>query len=1097
MTEFKPTPEQERALTCPAPLLVLAGAGTGKTSVLTHRIAQRIAAGQARPDQVLALTFTDKAAAEMAERLCDILGESGLADEAREVAVKTFHSFGRRVIEENFLRLGFDRPPSVLTRAAAWQLLSHIFNDLSFDALEISTGRIAGVFSGLLSFFSQCKDHLVTADDLDAYALALDSSQLAPVAAEHVANEAAILRDLAAAYRRYDDVKREKGVVDFGDLLVLPVQLFRSSAVRVSYRRRYPFVFVDEYQDTNHAQRLLLLELIDPARPLIMVIGDDDQAIYRWRGAVVHNILRFPRESIFAPGQVEEVRMTQNRRSYRPILDLANLAISEVRDRNPKDLGYHPKNDHGRATIGHYTAASDSLEGRWIAARIRALEPEARQFPDKKRGYGAFAILCRRRSLFEPVGQALEAAGIPFELVGGTGFYGRWEIRDILSYLRVLASPADDLALARILRSRRLRLCSRDLFHLGRWVRQQNGDRGRGGEGREGMARLHLLDAVLHNEDVAGLSSAARTRLLTLREELERWSEDRQELSLPDLVARVVEDTGYRRELLARPGFDARVSLLNLAKLEDLARQFEEGTEGADLGGFVEFVSYAVESGEEEGEVRPIDEESDTVKVMTVHQSKGLEFPIVLVPGLVAGTFPATRRSSDDKWRLPFELRGDREYLPTIDLASVRTRRDLEDGLKAQKQAGEALDLDEERRLFYVAITRAQYHLYLSRAHWYGARKTMSGPSRFWDLVETSGFSENLGQEECPAENPNLALDSAVGDATEDTASNPGANLASLLLPGKDPASWIEETIRTACPGAGEGDSTGQSQTWKALRAAVDAHLERLVSPKQAIAEEKMPGITCSGVVDYLACPRRYRYKHVDGLPTRPSPRAALGREVHRRIEEMSWPIAPVPRGPVKEEMPDEDEFEVFDEQNVATTDTGGSHRSLERMLAHFRDGIYGQRPATHVEVAFQLPLRLGTLRGRMDRVDCLPDGRWEVVDFKATSRPDVAGNGFSLREWATLDENRSSSLAGYCRQLGLYALSLREVWKVPAAKITAHLVFLQDGTDLDLAFDDADLDRIRDGAEETLAAIAGGEFPMATGSPACSRCEYNHLCQE
>ncbi|MHB1417099.1 MAG: ATP-dependent helicase, partial [Chloroflexota bacterium] len=514
MSPFVPTAEQELALTQPAPLLVLAGAGTGKTTVLTRRIARTILSGEARPDQVLALTFTDKAATEMAERLAQVMGEAGQADAAREVEVSTFHSFGVRLVGENLLRLGYDHQPAVLTAAASWRLLASFFDELTFDAIEISTGQVSSVFARLLQFFSRYKDHLVGPDDLDAFLAAQDLTALSPAAAEHLGARLGEWRDAARAYRRYEEAKRAAGCLDFGDLLYLPAKLLASDAgLRDAYRRRFRYLFVDEYQDTNYAQRVLLLQILDPAAPRVMVIGDDDQAIYRWRGAVVHNILRFHKEAIFAEGQVARVPMTLNRRSCPPILDLANLALAEVAERHPKKLDYHPDKKEGRAEIGHYLAASDTAEARWIAEQIREQAPAMRDLPGPKRGYGAFAVLCRKRRLFEPVGRALEAAGIPYELVGGTGFYGRWEIRDVLAYLRVLARADDDVAMARVLRSAHWRLGGRDMFHLGRWVGQKNGSHGREGAQRPEEARRHLLDAVRHCREVAGLSAAARERL--------------------------------------------------------------------------------------------------------------------------------------------------------------------------------------------------------------------------------------------------------------------------------------------------------------------------------------------------------------------------------------------------------------------------------------------------------------------------------------------------------------------------------------------------------------------------------------------------------
>lgn len=1072
MSSFVPTGEQALALRAPTPLLVLAGAGTGKTTTLTRRIAQTLLLGEARPDQVLALTFTDKAAAEMAERLRGVMAEAGRADLAHEVEVSTFHAFGGKLVRENLLRLGFERPPAVLTAAAGWRLLASLFDELVFDSIELSTGRVDGLFAGLLGFFSRLKDHLVDPDRLDAFLAGQDTSALAPAAAEHLRARLGEWRDAARAYRRYEEAKQAAGMIDFGDLLLLPTQLLlRDSAFCESCRERFRYIFVDEYQDTNHAQRVLLLQLLDPAAPRIMVIGDDDQAIYRWRGAVVHNILHFPEERLFREHRVEQVPLTLNRRSFPPILDLANLAIQGVSERHAKVLEYHPENLAGRAVIGHYTAASDVNEAWWIAERIKALEPELRDLPGAKRGFGAFAVLCRKRRLFEPVARALEAAGLPFELVGGTGFYGRPEIRDLLSYLRVVARGSDDVAMARILRSPRWRLGGRDIYHLGRWVAKQNGERGRDGEARPEGARYHLLDAVRAAPVVDGLSPAARERLASLAVELEGYAAAKGRLELPELVSSVVDGTGYRAEFAARPGFEARVALLNLAKLEHLAAEFAAGEPDASLAGFIEYVSYAVESGEEEGEVRPMDEGTNTVKVMTVHQAKGLEFPVVFVPGLAEGIFPSERNDETQKWwQLPWELRGDREHLPRLDYAAIGSEKELKAALDRHKAAEKELQLDEERRLFYVALTRAQRGLYLSRAHYYGATVKPRAGTEFWQIVANSDLSISLGEEECPAQNPNGAQVENVAS----TAARPGEEEMALLLRGEDPGAWLEATARR------EGYAR-----WRELKAAADAHLARVGLLPAVAVEAKEVEVSVSGLLLYLTCPRHYKYVYVDRLPVRPSPYAALGRAVHRRIEELSRPgerLAPVAeRAPASEEEEErelEHEVEELLESRSCEPPAGAYPAGgLEDMIARFEASPYGQRPATYVEMPFVLPLPGGIVRGRIDRLDRLPDGRWELVDFKS--------GGY----WP-------ESVDAYSRQVAVYALAASQTLGIAPGAISAHLMFLRDGYDLAVDVTPATLAQAGELLRRAIAAIGRADFPPRENAAACPGCDYQQLCQ-
>ncbi|MHB1133659.1 MAG: ATP-dependent DNA helicase [Chloroflexota bacterium] len=1071
MSPFTPTDEQKSALGTPTPLLVLAGAGTGKTTVLTRRIAGTILAGEARPDQVLALTFTDKAAAEMAERLAAVMAEAGQGEAAREVAVQTFHSFGGQLIRENALRLGFDRPPAVLTTASGWRLLASFFDELRFDAIALATGQVATVFARLLGFFSRCKDHLVDPDRLDSFLASQEPGALALEAAEHWGMRLGEWRDAARAYRRYEQAKREAGLIDFGDLLMLPVQLLQGDpALRAACRDRYRHLFVDEYQDTNHAQRTLLLELLDPAAPRLMVIGDDDQGIYRWRGAVVQNILRLHEEAAFHQAPVTRVPMTLNRRSFPPILDLANRAIACVNERHAKELDYHPNNIEGQATVGHYVAACDAAEARWLAAQLQELAPRLAGLPGPKRGYGACAVLCRKRRLFEPVGRALDEAGVPYELIGGTGFYGRWELRDIISYLRVLARASDDAATARLLRSARWRLGGRDIHHLGRWVAKQNGGRGREGAARPEGARYHLFDAMRRAGEVAGLSASARERLGRLTTEIDGYAAARGRVRLPELVTLIIDGTGYRGELAARPGFDTRVALLNLAKLEHMADAFAAGAATTGLGEFVEYVTYALESGEEEDEVRPLDEGSNTVKVMTVHQAKGLEFPVVFVPGLAHNVFPSQRKDETQKWwQLPWELRGDREHLPRLDYGRCGSKKELEAALKEQAAAEKELQLDEERRLFYVALTRAQRQLYLSRAHWYGDTVKPRPGSEFWELAVASGLASDLGEEDCPAANPNEASAATAAGGTQPA----GAAEMALLLSGATADDWSSNAARQEGPTA-----------WAARQAEVDEHLRRVGLPLATPAPETELETSVSGLLLYQTCPRHYRYVYVDRLPVRPSAYAALGRAVHRRIEALSRPTEAAEPVAVGTPAPDEEagrelehEVEELVEAKAGAAGVAPGARGMEGLVARFRASTYGRRPATYVEWPFVLPLAGGLIRGRVDRLDRLPDGRWQLVDFKSGAY-------------------RAEAAAAYAGQLRLYALAAHRTLGVAPDQLSAHVLFLADGHDLAVPVDQAALGAAAEQAGAALRDLAAGAYPCRRRED-CPGCDYAHLCED
>ncbi|MGI5836464.1 MAG: ATP-dependent helicase [Chloroflexota bacterium] len=1089
MSEFIPNEGQRAALEAELPVLVLAGAGTGKTTVLTHRIANLVANEEARPDQILALTFADKAAAEMSDRLARLLDEKGMGDAGREVRCSTFHSFGVEMIRDYAPLLGMESDCRVITTPESWLLLTRIIDDMDFEAIELPLDGLGSVIDGMLTFFSRAKDHLVDLERLQSWLR--DNGRrddLSEIAQEHLRKRVAELKDVAAVYEKYEQAKREKSYLDYGDLLSLPVRLLEMDLVRQSYHDRYRYIFVDEYQDTNYAQKELLMRLLPPGAP-VFVIGDDDQSIYGWRGAVLQNILRFGDEPPIEAAGLTPVKLEENRRSGSRVLDVANRIIKGIDKPEEYRKSLVPMQDNPiTATVGHYVAASDQSEAAWIARTIAEIRSAGRAIDPtgSKEDYGVFAVLCRKRSLFPAIAQALEDACIPYELIGGTGFFGRWEIRDILSYLRVLSDPADNVALARVLQSRAWKISDRDLFHLSKWARLQTKQREShespgqsqpdAGDARDGESPSHpelegvedeellgfrLYDAVAHYKEVQGLGDEARARLAEIDKLLDRLFKATHRLSLAELVEMVIEEAGYRRELSARRGLegnvDVHLALLNLGKLVELARQLQENEGSLDT--FVEYVQYALESGGEESEVRPVDEKSNTVKVMSVHQAKGLEFPIVFLPGLAEGIFPSTKTDNPDHWsQLPEELRGDRDDYPAMDLAGIETEKDLKEAVEERRKALAKRGEQEERRLFYVAVTRAQSALYLSRAQWYFSNVKPKKPSSYWVEVvgeegEESGLSTPLGEELAP----DCWAKPVDGRAQDRSSATLSSGLARLLLRPDEMASFIGEVAAEA------------PSLWKQKKAEIDRQVEYLAKPLSFQISAPPLAISCTGLIQYCECPRLYRYLNVDKLPTRPAPWIAVGTEVHRLIEEMT--SQPDGRRIAAE---DEDREPDLDEEILLRR--GDEQIQVQNAIANFERSRFSRRPATRIEESFTLPIGGHLVRGRIDRLDRLPDDSWEIVDYKVSRFYGEALHRQRL-------------------QMGLYSLAAWRLWDIDPARLSCHLLYLIDGHEETLQHTAEELEALERWVAEKLRELGEGRFPRAENGEVCRGCGYGHLC--
>ena len=616
-------PAQQEAVTHhEGPLLVVAGAGSGKTRVLTHRIAHLIADHGVSPFEILAITFTNKAADEMRQRVAALVGPV-----AAKMWVSTFHSACVRILRRDAARLDYPSSFTIYDQADAVRLTGYVIRDLNLDPKRFPP-------RGVHATISAAKNDLVRADEY---------AERAQVIYE---------RKVADVYTEYQARLRRAGAMDFDDLLMVAVELFQKNPdVLERYQRRFGHILVDEYQDTNRVQNELVL-LLGGAHRNVCVVGDSDQSIYQFRGADIRNILEF--EEAFPDATV--VVLEQNYRSTQTILDAANAVIANNLGRKPKELW---TDQGGGRAIARYHADDEGDESQWVAHEISRLhdEGEAR--------WGDVAVFYRTNAQSRVIEEQLMRQGIPYRVIGGTRFYDRREVKDALAYLKAVVNPVDEVSLKRVLNVPKRGIGDSTVGRLDAWANshgvafvealRQAGDAGVKGPAVKGIAAfLELFDAL--GELVAGGPAP--------------------------LLEAVLERTGYAAELEAEHSVEAEGRLENLAELVGVAREFESVDE------FLEQVSLVADTDE-------LEEDDSYVVLMTLHSAKGLEYPNVFLIGLEDGVFPHLRA------------------------------------------LGEPEQLEEERRLCYVGITRARRRLYLSHA-WsrmlYGATQ-YNPPSRFLDEI--------------------------------------------------------------------------------------------------------------------------------------------------------------------------------------------------------------------------------------------------------------------------------------------------------------------------------------------------------------------------
>jgi len=654
--------QKEAVLHGEGPLLVLAGAGSGKTRVIVHRIARLVREERIVPWRILAVTFTNKAAGEMRERLVALLGL-----EANEAWVQTFHAFGARFLRREAARAGLSPSFPIYDDDDQLRLVKGILAELGADDGETLTPRQA------LSRIDGWKG------------LALRADELRPD--EHDA-ETSLARDV---YLRYDAALARSGAVDFGDLLMRPVRLLEEdAALRARWAARFEHVLVDEFQDTNPVQ-YRLLKLFAGTRANLCVVGDDDQAIYRWRGADVENILGFDRDF---PG-TRVVKLERNYRSTRTVLDAAHAVISRAKRRREKRLWTDAA---AGAPIGIVVGQDEHDEAERIA-RAAAME-RARGTPGDE-----IAVLYRTNAQSRPLEGALRAARIPYVIVRGTSFYERAEVRDAAAYLRLALEPRSDLDLRRVVNRPPRGIGEKTVERLDAHARERS---------------LSLFDTLEEVDAIEGLKPAARRTLGALRETLAGLASDAAGLDAGVAVQEVLSRTGLLARLEAERSDEATERAENLVELVAAAREFDESIVGEPpprdpdepvpppLARFLEQIALLGEADLPTPEGR--------VSLMTLHAAKGLEFTAVFLTGMEEGTFPR------EPWGDP-----------------SREERDA-----AQ---------DEERRLCYVGMTRAKQRLTLSLARRRmgyregGASYRQMEPSRFVADLPPELFGEAVARE--------------------------------------------------------------------------------------------------------------------------------------------------------------------------------------------------------------------------------------------------------------------------------------------------------------------------------------------------------------
>lgn len=1121
----RPTPEQSAIISSPlSPRLVIAGAGSGKTATMADRVVWLVANGWVRPEEVLGVTFTRKAAGELASRIRaklaalqriatadtknEVFPAGLLGADALEPKVSTYHSYASGIVSDYGLRLGVERDVVLLGGAQSFQLASEVVEGFDGDYEHFRAAK-STLVKAVIQLAGECSEHLRDPAEVRDWLLErIAEFEALPYLASAKKNPAQTAAEMSGMLRtrasvadmvgRYTEAKRARGALDFGDLVALAARVAREIPVAAqTERQRYKVVLLDEFQDTSHAQLVLFSRLFGDGHA-VTAVGDPNQSIYGFRGASAGQLFHFVREfPVLAGGDARRGAaedtadaaaqaprfavaptsyLTTAWRNGRNILAAANIISSPLSKAAAATGAAGARDTAGGVDVPPLQPSPAAVTGRVLMGRFTTDEAEAaaiagdvlkfRVTDFEAQGAGpvppAMAVLCRRRAQMECIRREFEARGIPYEIVGLGGLLDTPEIVDLVATLRVLADPGRSDALMRLLAGARWRIGPADLMALRDWssfLARRRGHPGRGGtagELDEGTADPPVIEGDLSDAaslvealdflpragwtsaNGRGLSGAALDRLHRLSDELRQLRTYMGD-DLTTLLGEVERAMLLDIEVAARPGTSIHQARRNLDAFQDAAAGFLHTSQRIDVLAFLAWLEAA--AAEENGlDAAAPEVNHEAVQLLTVHASKGLEWDVVFVPGLNAGAFPSSR---DSRWSsgsaaLPWPLRGDRADLPQWDLDQPDQKGwlDAEKDFKSAVQThGEA----EERRLAYVAYTRAKHVLWTSSAAWVGSRAGRAEISPFLSGLEelvAQGVAEihpqSVAEDSLPEQSP-LTADLEVAlwpyDPLEGP-SDPRTGKRLRLLPGRRAAmeAAAERVLRRleqpgkpdvqgAAPGDAGVDSPGFENRPRPLRGPAsgwareaETLLERR-SRRTTMQDVHLPGhISASTLVDLDADAGSVVARLRRPVPREPGMSARKGTAFHAWVEEYFGAAGMLDLG-----------------EAAGSDDHIDEAYGLDAMVDTFRQSEWAHRAPAHVEVPVETRVGDVVVRGRIDAVFRDADGGWDLVDWKTGRRPSAA----QLKTKAV--------------QLAVYRLAWSRLKGVPLDEVRAAFYYVAD----------------------------------------------------
>lgn len=1018
-------PTQEQALIISAPLepaVVIAGAGSGKTETMSARVLYLVANGFVRPDEILGLTFTRKAAGELGIRIRSRLRQlrqAGLIPKntAIDAAVMTYHSYAGRLLSEHSIRYGIDASDEPLGDAAIWQMASDLVTNWSDDSFT-SENALSTVIGDVIGLTRLVLEHQCSLDDIRDESLKLLShiESMGTKSNDVVRRVVTVLNQrisILPMVEAFIAARRKDGLLSFDDQMSLAADVANEFPdVALTERSRYRVVLLDEYQDTSQSQVRMLSALFGDSHP-VMAVGDPCQAIYTWRGASAGTIGAFAKHFPKGAGQdgPKQYSLSTTFRNDEIILNLANAISGQIRENSVVDVAplvEREKAGPGELACGIFetmeaeaNAIAEYFSNHWFNPERLALDENERS---------SFAVLVRKRSQIPDIELALREANIPVEVLGVGGLIHVAEVADVISLLRVVTDPEAGASLMRHLSGPRVNLGASDIAALGRYSRtraeaSQMTSKGliakiaAGNPLREEADDQFLgslIDALdeISKADAKPFTTDGFSRLVQFADDLRRLR-SRAGGPLTDLISEIESYLNLDVEVMLRDGTQS--GRRHLDRFMDEAAKFART--GGTISDFLRWLDVAVaeEGGLKSGspEVR-----RDVVQILTIHNAKGAEWDVVAVPGLAKGSFPGTGHEKDN-WltnekHIPFQLRGDSQELPTVDISQCTTNTDVRKEFEKFSASCDVLKHGEEIRLGYVAVTRARSHLICTTSRWRDAVKPIE-PSELYEYVSRAA-----------AQFGGIVL--ADTPAPEDGQTNPAAENPLTGTWPRDPlgsrrAAFDEgiDLVRNATPHSFAHDEDEEIQSWIRDSGALIAELQRGKAKPEVFLP---PRLSVSTLVALRENPQELALSIRRPMPRSQDEYSRRGTVFHSWIEKHFG------------------QGTLFDDEDLEPVDPLEEDQTLEKLKARWLASEWADRHPFAVEVPFETVVSGVLLRGRIDAVYNIGD-TFEVVDWKTGSK--------KLGESAAI-------------QLAVYRLAWAKLHGIDLARVSAAFHYVPTG---------------------------------------------------